>query len=144
MNPKYKSRYVKTLMKLSRASGLYPECLILKGVDMEEVPVAQGSYGDVHKGLLQGKKVAVKVLRIYQDSNREKLLKVSNCRMFNELISAIFPAILVRGRIMATAFPPKCIAFLWGVPSRRENTQTLFGLPLDGQWQFPQFPRTIP
>jgi hypothetical protein len=78
MNPMYKSRHVKTLMKLSRASGLYPECLILKGVDMEEIPVAQGSYGDVHKGLLQGKKIAVKVLRIYQDSNRDKLLKVSN------------------------------------------------------------------
>ena len=75
----YKSRHVKTLMKLSRASGLYPECLILKGVDMEEDPVAQGSYGDVHKGQLQGKKIAVKVLRIYQDSNRDKLLKVRNC-----------------------------------------------------------------
>ena len=65
-------------MKLSRASGLYPECLVLKGVHMEGHPVAGGGYGDVYKGLLQGKQIAVKVLRIYQDSDLVKLLKVAS------------------------------------------------------------------
>ncbi|KIM82030.1 hypothetical protein PILCRDRAFT_88827 [Piloderma croceum F 1598] len=63
------------LQALSRASGLYPECLVLKGVHMEAHPVAGGGYGDVFKGLLQGKQIAVKVLRIYQDSDLDKLLK---------------------------------------------------------------------
>jgi hypothetical protein len=64
-------------MKLSKASGLYPECLVLKCVDMERDPVAVGGYGDVHKGLLQGEQIAVKVLRLYQKADLVKLLKVA-------------------------------------------------------------------
>ena len=78
MNPAYKPRYVKALMKLSRASGLYPKCLILKGVSMEGHPVAGGGYGDVYLGHLYGKQIAVKVLRIYQDIDLVKLLKVAS------------------------------------------------------------------
>jgi predicted unusual protein kinase regulating ubiquinone biosynthesis (AarF/ABC1/UbiB family) len=44
---------------------------------MDRHPVAGGSYGDVYKGLLQGKQIAVKVLRMYQDSDIVKLLKVA-------------------------------------------------------------------
>jgi hypothetical protein len=77
MNPVYKSRHLKALIKLSKASGLYPECLVLKGVDMEKHPVTGGGYGDVHMGTLQGKQIAVKVLRLYQDSDLVKLLKVA-------------------------------------------------------------------
>jgi hypothetical protein len=59
------------------ASGLYPKCLVLEDVDMECHPVSRGGYGDVYRGLLQGRLVAIKVLRVYQDSNLEKLLKVA-------------------------------------------------------------------
>ena len=76
MNPMYKRRHFKAFMKLSRASGLYPECLVLKGVDMERHPVTRGGYGDVHVGLLHGQRIAVKVLRIYQNSDLVKLHKV--------------------------------------------------------------------
>jgi hypothetical protein len=64
-------------MKLSMASGLYPECLVLKGIVIEGHPVARGGYGDVYRGLLHEKQIAVKVLRIYQDSDLVKLLKVA-------------------------------------------------------------------
>lgn len=77
IHPAYKPRHVKALVKLSRASGLYPECLVLEGVDIEGHPVARGGYGDVYIGLLHGKQIAVKVLRIYQDSDSVKLLKVA-------------------------------------------------------------------
>ena len=46
--------HFEALIKLSQASGLYPECLTLGDIEMGEHPVVQGSYGDVHKGLLEG------------------------------------------------------------------------------------------
>ena len=43
-----------------------------------EHAVAAGSFGEVWHGNIQGHSVAVKVLKIYQKSDVEKLLKVSN------------------------------------------------------------------
>ena len=68
--------HVKVLMQLSRASGLYLECPSLKGIEIEEIPVAHGGYGDVYKGLLHGKEITVKALRVYRTSDMVKLLKV--------------------------------------------------------------------
>ena len=61
--------HVKVLMQLSRASGLYLECPSLKGIEIEEIPVAHGGYGDVYKGLLHGKEITVKALRVYWTSD---------------------------------------------------------------------------
>jgi hypothetical protein len=77
INPAYKSRHLKALVRLSRASGLYPECLVLKGMDIEGDAVAGGSFGDVHRGHLNGQEIAVKVLRVYQKSDMDNLLKVT-------------------------------------------------------------------
>jgi hypothetical protein len=76
VDPLHKSRHVKVLLKLSRASGLYPKCFVLTGVEIEPHPIARGGYGDVYKGSLQGQTIAVKALRIYKTSDLEKLLKV--------------------------------------------------------------------
>lgn len=77
MESRYKPRHVKALLKLSRASGLYPECLALKGIEMERHPVDSGGYGDVYKGMLRGRAIAVKALKIYQTSDLTALLKVT-------------------------------------------------------------------
>jgi hypothetical protein len=77
MHPAHRARHFKVLSKLSSASGRFPECLVLKGIEIEGHPVARGGYGDVYVGLLYGKtKIAVKTLRIYQDSDMTELLKV--------------------------------------------------------------------
>jgi hypothetical protein len=78
MDPAYKPHHVKAVMKLSMASGLYPQCLALKGIDIGEHPVARGGYGDVYMGLFHGEKIAVKALRIYQNSDIVNLLKVAS------------------------------------------------------------------
>ena len=72
----YKSRHIKALIRLSRASGLYPECLVLQGINIEGDAVAGGGFGDVYKGHLQGQEIAIKILRVYQKSDMDKLLKV--------------------------------------------------------------------
>ena len=70
-------RHVAAIVYLSRASGLYPECMVLKGIQfVGEDAIAGGGYGDVWKGLLNGEALAVKVIKVYQRSDLVKLLKV--------------------------------------------------------------------
>lgn len=76
IDPADKPRHVKALTRLSQASGLYPECLVLRGVEIEGDAIAGGAFGDVHKGHFEGRNIAVKILRVYQQSDMNKLLKV--------------------------------------------------------------------
>ena len=65
------------IVKLSKNSGLYPECLILRGVQkLGQDAVAGGSFGDIWKGDVGGHMIAIKVMRIFGASNIEKVLKV--------------------------------------------------------------------
>jgi hypothetical protein len=65
---------------LSGASGLYPECLNLKGIEIIGEAIIgdarRGGFADVFKGRLRDQVIAVKVLRVYQEWDIEKLLKV--------------------------------------------------------------------
>lgn len=69
------------LLRLSRKSGLYPDTLLQSEVTMEgEYPVAAGQFGDVWKGTLHGCTVAVKVLKLYVQSDISIHLKVGYLR----------------------------------------------------------------
>jgi hypothetical protein len=69
---------MKALIMLSKKSGLHPDCLILgHAVNRYGDPIARGSFGDVWRGQICGREVAIKVLRVYQRSDAQKLLKVS-------------------------------------------------------------------
>lgn len=51
--------------------------MILKGIGLAgKVAVDFGGYGDIWKGLLAGKEIAVKVLRILGKFEKDKFLKV--------------------------------------------------------------------
>ncbi|KIM71487.1 hypothetical protein PILCRDRAFT_82730 [Piloderma croceum F 1598] len=66
------------LFKLSKKSGLHPECQVLKGVEKSENIAAIGGFSEVSTGKIQGSCVAIKVLRLAED-NMERLLKqISN------------------------------------------------------------------
>jgi hypothetical protein len=68
---------MKALIMLSKKSGLHPDCLILGyAVNRHGDPIARGSFGDVWRGEISGRAVAIKVLRVYQRSDAQKLLKV--------------------------------------------------------------------
>jgi hypothetical protein len=79
-----KGHLMKALVKLSKTSGLYPDCLILNhAVTCDGDPIARGSFGDVWKGKILDREVAIKVLRVYQRSDVQKLLKVGFCFALN-------------------------------------------------------------
>ena len=75
-DPEYKPRHVKTLVKLSKNSALFPDCLVLKDIEYDGFPVEGGGFGDVYKGRLGGLKIAIKVLKVYKKTDLDKLRKV--------------------------------------------------------------------
>jgi len=75
VDPALKRRHVKALIKLSGAAGLYPECLVLKGIEIVGDAVGAGGFADIYKGRLWNQEIAVKVFRVFQKSDMKKLLK---------------------------------------------------------------------
>ncbi|KIM82231.1 hypothetical protein PILCRDRAFT_71097, partial [Piloderma croceum F 1598] len=67
---------IRALMKLSRASGLYPECMTLNGIELAgRKAVAGGAFGDIWIASLKGQEMSVKILKVYQKSDMVKLHK---------------------------------------------------------------------
>ncbi|KZP29838.1 kinase-like protein [Athelia psychrophila] len=75
IDPAFKQRHVKALVKLSESSGLFPTCLVLSDVTLEPDPVASGGFGEVYKGALRGHLIAVKMLKVYKSSVVARILK---------------------------------------------------------------------
>jgi hypothetical protein len=75
IHPKYKFRHLKTLVRLSRSSGLYPECLVLDEINIQGNPIVSGAFGDIYKCYFGPNMVAVKVLKANTTSDRETILK---------------------------------------------------------------------
>jgi hypothetical protein len=76
VDSEYRPHLIKTLVRLSRLSRLYPECLVLNEIKIEGNSIASGASGDVYKGRIGQQTVAVKMLRIHWMFDRDKLLKV--------------------------------------------------------------------
>ena len=76
VRPSFKARHRKALIKLAKESKLYPESLVLHDIEVESDAVASGGFGEVHKGKLKGREVAAKMLKVYRDTDMNKLLKV--------------------------------------------------------------------
>ena len=75
----FRRLHVATLIKLSKASGLYPKCLLLTGIEfVGDGAVDGGGFGDVWKGRFGDQFLAMKVLKVYVKSDINELLKVSS------------------------------------------------------------------
>jgi hypothetical protein len=71
--------FLKALLRLSNKIGLYPKVLQLSHqVHKDEDPVDEGSFGDVYRGNIANRIVAVKVFRVNQRTDMPKLMKVSH------------------------------------------------------------------
>ncbi|KAJ7653817.1 kinase-like domain-containing protein [Mycena olivaceomarginata] len=64
----------KALLRLSSNSKLYPRCFTLPGLQHQR-HVAGGSFGDVYTGLLCNQSVAVKMMRVFRESDIDELTK---------------------------------------------------------------------
>ncbi|TFK41752.1 hypothetical protein BDQ12DRAFT_578358, partial [Crucibulum laeve] len=68
------SSILTAMLRLSTKSSRYPKCLSLNRVERESVPMAAGQFGEIWKGNLNGKVVCLKVVKLYQQSEIQKLL----------------------------------------------------------------------
>ncbi|KAF7343343.1 Protein kinase domain-containing protein [Mycena venus] len=66
---------LKALLRLSRNSGLHPRCFALSELQKVGYQVAAGGFGDIWKGQVSGQTVSVKIMRIFQDSHVEAVIK---------------------------------------------------------------------
>ncbi|KIM71892.1 hypothetical protein PILCRDRAFT_82369 [Piloderma croceum F 1598] len=90
LHPDQKRFSVVLLIELAHRSGLYPECLVQKDIQIiGNHPMAGGSFGDVWKGLMKGQLVAVKVVRIFEASDRAQLLKASKWQI--QIRGSVYP-----------------------------------------------------
>ncbi|KAG6844230.1 hypothetical protein H0H93_016582, partial [Arthromyces matolae] len=64
------------IFRLCRRSELWPCCFKLYDVELEEYPFTEGGFSDVYKGLYRGSPVCVKVVRMFQTSDRSAVHKV--------------------------------------------------------------------
>lgn len=68
---------MRSLLQLAKQSGLYPDCMSLRDVQKQgKNGVDWGAFGDIWKGELEGHAVAIKVMRVFQVSNVNAVLKV--------------------------------------------------------------------
>jgi len=79
LDPSLRNPFVNALLRLSTASGLHPKNLIIVGVrPLGDYAVAWGKYGDIWQGLMHGEKVAVKVIRLYANTDRKKTQRLNS------------------------------------------------------------------
>ncbi|KAJ7050807.1 kinase-like domain-containing protein [Mycena amicta] len=73
--PDDKPLIIQALFRLCRASGRHPQCFALSGLHTVGQQVTGGGFGDIWKGLVHRQSVCVKVMRIFEDSNLDAILK---------------------------------------------------------------------
>ena len=74
----FRPSFIHALLRLARKSELYPRVLVRQEITLDgDSALTAGQYGDVWKGVFAGRQVAVKVLKLYMNSNISKHLKVS-------------------------------------------------------------------
>jgi hypothetical protein len=98
----------KALIRLSRASGLHPECLPLGIIPRLGQLVAGGGFGDIYKGVISEQVVAIKIIKVYDYSDKQAVLKV-HLRVLDRTLwtDGMSTGIWARGADLAAALPPQ-------------------------------------
>ena len=102
-------------------------------------PQICGGFADVWKGSHEGKDVAAKVLRMYVNSDFERIRRVGDTEPFvlAEKLIMLYAAVLQRGCDMEHTPPSERAAV-----GRRDNGEMAFsdGLGVDAQWKYHPVP----
>ncbi|KAF9448599.1 kinase-like protein [Macrolepiota fuliginosa MF-IS2] len=78
-NNAFRSHLLATTLRLCDASGMYPLCLTLRGVQCEDKVVTAGQFGEIRRGRFQNQIVYLKVVKLYEKSQISRVLKGFTC-----------------------------------------------------------------
>ncbi|KAF7975286.1 hypothetical protein HWV62_10044 [Athelia sp. TMB] len=76
IEPTFKPRHIRAIVKLSNLSGMYPGSLELEEIPLEGQPSSGGTFGDVFKSQTAERAIAIKALRTFKRDDPKKILKV--------------------------------------------------------------------
>jgi len=71
------------LLRLSKFSKLYPECLTITDLERDVDVLDSGRFGDIYKGRSRNQDICLKVIKVNQKTQIKHLLKVSPFGAFN-------------------------------------------------------------
>ena len=93
------------LLRLSKSSKLYPECLTITDLERDDdtvLPVDSGRFGEIYKGHSRNQAICLKVIKVNQKTQIKHLLKVS----------CLVPSIIANILLASQAFFKE--GLLWG------------------------------
>jgi len=76
VDPALKHHHVKALVRLSAANGLYPECLVLEGIEIIGDAIGGGGFADIFKGRLLDQYITVKMLKQHSTISFKKKMRL--------------------------------------------------------------------
>ena len=102
------------LLRLSKISKLYPECLTIKDLERDDDVLDSGRFGEIYKGRSRNQAICLKIIKVNRRTEINHLLKVSLLNPFN-----------YRKCLTSQAFFKE--ALLWGHLSH-PNILTFYGI----------------
>ncbi|KAF5353499.1 hypothetical protein D9756_008127 [Leucocoprinus leucothites] len=73
--PGFRKHIIRALYKICKSSMLYPQCLVLRDIDVSSDREAWGGFGDIHRGWFRGESLCLKVVRTFKRSEKDAMLK---------------------------------------------------------------------
>ena len=67
------------LLRLSKLSKLYPECLTITDLEREDYVMDSGRFGEIYKGRSCNQAICLKIIKVNQKTQIKHLLKVKVC-----------------------------------------------------------------
>ncbi|KAF5353275.1 hypothetical protein D9756_008130 [Leucocoprinus leucothites] len=74
--PGLRKHIIRALYKLCKSSMLYPQCLVLKDIDVSGDLETGGGFGDIYRGWFRGKSLCLKAVRTTKSSETDAMLKI--------------------------------------------------------------------
>ena len=71
------------LLRLSKLSKLYPECLTITDLERDDYVLDSGHFGEIYKGRSRNQAICLKIIKVNRRTQIKHLLKVSLFDAFN-------------------------------------------------------------
>jgi serine/threonine protein kinase len=71
------------LLRLSKSSKLYPECLTITDLERDDDVLDSGRFGEIYKGRSRNQAICLKIIKVNRKTQIKHLLKVRQFGAFN-------------------------------------------------------------
>jgi serine/threonine protein kinase len=91
------------LLRLSKSSKLYPECLTITDLERDDDVLDSGRFGEIYKGRSRNQAICLKIIKVNRKTQIKHLVKVSLFGAFNNrkclTSQAVFKEALLWGHL---------------------------------------------